>query len=98
MKKHINKNKLNIIAETLKGLGHKLRIEILEFVADEERSVSEIVTYLKVEQAVVSQHLKIMKECNILVVEKRGQERIYSIANQKFKNLLSCLQNCSEEN
>ena len=54
-------------ANRLKSIAHPMRIAILELLREKEKlSVTEIYSYLKLEQAVASNHLSILKEKGVL--------------------------------
>jgi len=73
-------------AKIFKALGEPVRLEIIEFLRDGEKSVLEMTEHLKVIQPVVSRHLKILKACGLVKDRKEGNQRFYSITNpETFK-------------
>ena len=66
----------------LKALGEETRLRILRLLFKESLSVNEISESLKVSQYNVSKHLRIMREAGLLETEKRGQQRLYSVASK----------------
>ena len=58
--------------------------------------VTDIYEKIGVEQAVASQHLKILKDRRILESKKEGKKSFYFIRNEKFKLLLSYIDECNE--
>jgi DNA-binding transcriptional ArsR family regulator len=60
------------------ALADPTRRRILEMLADhEEFAASEIHDQFQVSPQAISQHLKILREANLINVEKRAQQRIY---------------------
>jgi DNA-binding transcriptional ArsR family regulator len=53
------------------------RREILVLLAHEEKSVSELVTEMRVEQPVVSKHLKVLREVGLVRVRRNGRHKMY---------------------
>lgn len=77
-----NKNKFK--AKIFKALSDPVRLEILDFLRDGEKCVCEIIPYVKCIQPVVSRHLKILKDCGIVIDRKEGNRRLYSITDQRI--------------
>jgi DNA-binding transcriptional ArsR family regulator len=62
------------------ALADPTRRSIIEMLADnDELPASEIHNNFKVSPQAISQHLKILREANLIHVEKRAQQRIYRI-------------------
>jgi len=64
----------------LKALGEETRLRMLRLLFEEPLSVNEIAARLNVSQYNTSKHLRIMREAGLLVVEKRGKLRLYTVA------------------
>jgi DNA-binding transcriptional ArsR family regulator len=71
---------LNCIA-ALKALSEETRLRILRLLFKERLSVTDIAETLKVSQYNISKHLRIMREAGLLETEKRGQQRLYTVAS-----------------
>lgn len=82
------------IAKTLKAVAHPLRLQILERLAQKECSVLELVEYLKQPQAIVSQHLRVMRSSSVVTYRRKGSKVIYSLAHNGLQQLLNCLLTC----
>ena len=61
-------------------LSNPLRIDIISSLEKKPKSVMELSKYLKVEQSKLSHALKELRECNIVNVEQKGKQRIYSLS------------------
>jgi DNA-binding transcriptional ArsR family regulator len=73
------------------ALADPIRLEILEFLRDEEKCVCEIVPHLNLIQPVVSRHLKILKDAGIVKCRKDGTKRMYSVVDPKIFNVIDSL-------
>ena len=64
----------------LKALGEETRLRILRLLFKEPLSVNEISDRLRASQYNISKHLRIMREAGLLVTEKQGKQRLYTVA------------------
>jgi ArsR family transcriptional regulator, arsenate/arsenite/antimonite-responsive transcriptional repressor len=81
-----------------KGIGNGSRYKIIQVLLKGEQTVGGIVKAVKLSQPAVSQHLKTLKTCNLVLDKKKGQEVYYSV-NTKYtvellKSLLDDVSNC----
>ncbi len=74
-----------------KGIGNVNRYRILEVLMRGPQTVSHIVKKVHLSQPAVSQHLKALKECNLVTNNKEGQEVSYSINVLYTTKLLTSL-------
>ncbi len=66
--------------QTFSALAEPTRRNILELLAHSgQMSASDIYKKYSVSPPAISQHLKILKDANLVEVEKRAQQRIYAI-------------------
>jgi len=70
-------------AEICKTLTNPKRIEILNALKTEERTVTELVNALGASKANVSQHLAVMRHKGILTTRREGVNIFYRVANPK---------------
>lgn len=70
-------------AEICKTLTNPKRIEILNVLKNEEKTVSELVAALGVSKANVSQHLAVMRHKGILMTRRVGVNIYYRVTNPK---------------
>ena len=61
------------------ALGDPTRREIFERLADRPRSVGELASELPVSRPAVSQHLKVLKDAELVVDRRDGNRRIYQL-------------------
>lgn len=70
-------------AEICKTLTNPKRIEILNALKTEEKTVTEIVELLGASKANVSQHLAVMRHKGILTTRRAGVNIFYRVSNPK---------------
>ncbi len=82
---NINETK---IADFFKAIAHPTRIKILKTVYQNDFCVNDISEQLKLNQPNTSQHLAILKEKNILVKIKKGNEVCYKVKDPAVIKLI----------
>jgi DNA-binding transcriptional ArsR family regulator len=83
------------IAETLKAVGHPVRLQIAALLEEEEMCVGDIVTTLGAKPAITSQQLNMLKDKRVLACRREGAKVFYRIANPNIIKLLHCIhENC----
>jgi DNA-binding transcriptional ArsR family regulator len=88
----IDSNEIEKAANRLKAIAHPTRIAIIELLTEKTKlSVTEIYKTLKLEQAVASNHLNILKEKGILSSKRNGQKIIYSVKSKTMNTVLTCV-------
>jgi ArsR family transcriptional regulator len=80
-----------------KSIGNETRYRILQSLLKGSKTVNEIVSEMDLTQPAISQHLKTLKESNLVLDEKRGQEVFYSINAEHTLTLLTSLVKDLEE-
>ena len=78
-------------ARRLKVCGHPVRLRLLCAIEQRQPCVSDLWHCLGEEQAVVSQHLAVLKRAGIVRSRANGNRRIYSIADPFVKALVASL-------
>lgn len=79
------------IAKMGKGIGNENRYRILEAVMKKPRTVGQIAKDVDLSQPAVSQHLKVLKEANLVEDTRRGQEVVYTVNVSYMASLLKKL-------
>ncbi len=75
----------------LKAVSDKNRLKIVCFLKNSEKCVCEIVDFLELPQNLVSHHLKILRNQNILKTRKDGLKVYYSINDQNIEKSVNFL-------
>ncbi|WP_404452058.1 metalloregulator ArsR/SmtB family transcription factor [Virgibacillus necropolis] len=73
----------------LHGFSHKTRIQIIESIKEEEKTVSQIVSDINGNQSNISQHLACLKGCGLIVGRQDGKYVYYRVRNQLVRDLLT---------
>lgn len=71
------------------GFSNKTRIQILECIKNQEKTVSQIIEEINGNQSNISQHLACLKGCGIIVGRNEGKYVYYSLRNQQIRDLLT---------
>lgn len=74
-----------------KGLGNASRYRIVEALLKGRKTVGEIATIVKLSQPAASQHLKVLKESDLVIDERRGKEVFYTVNAEHMLELLKKL-------
>ncbi|PFN82060.1 transcriptional regulator [Bacillus sp. AFS076308] len=91
------KSDVDLKVKFLRGFSDKTRIQILESIKEQEKTVSEIVEDLNGKQSNISQHLACLKGCGLIVGRQDGKYIKYSLRNQQVSELLKMFHTVFEE-
>jgi DNA-binding transcriptional ArsR family regulator len=80
-------------SEFLKALSHEVRLLILCFLIDGEKSVSEIERMLRLRQPAVSQQLARLRADGLVETRRNGKNVYYSLARTEVRDLIEVLHN-----
>ena len=69
------------------ALAHPTRRQLFERIRQGPCTVTELVAVVSVSQPAVSQHLKVLREAQLVQVNKQGQHRIYQLSPQGLEEL-----------
>lgn len=82
----------------LKCICDETRFEILELLQkNKELCVNDFVKELKIEQPLISHHLKTLKNCGIVRSREEGKRSIYAISNSQLSELISNVTKASKK-
>ncbi len=89
--------KLLRASELLKVAAHPQRLGVLDLLGGKKRMcVNDLVEALGIEQAILSQHLTLMRDKGLLGVEKEGKYSFYFLKQPGFLRIIRELENCCE--
>ena len=71
-------------AEISKTLAHPLRIAILHYLKDGERTVNDLTQTLGASQSNISQHLALLRQRQVVKTRKEGSTVYYRVASPKI--------------
>ena len=73
--------------DSLSALADPTRRQIFEHLARAPSAVGQLASQLPVSRPAVSQHLKVLSDAGLLVVEQQGNRRIYAVDQNGLKEL-----------
>jgi rhodanese-related sulfurtransferase/DNA-binding transcriptional ArsR family regulator len=85
-------------AEMAKALGHAHRLEILELLAQGERSVESLAERAGLTIGNASQHLRLMRQAGLLVSRRDGKRIFYRLSDPAVLDLTAALHRLAERN
>ena len=65
--------------DVFQAIADPVRRDIIELLANETLTVNTVAEKFNVSRPAISKHLKILKECGIIVINKQGRERYCQI-------------------
>lgn len=86
------------LTRVLKALGDTSRLNIVISIGKKARSVSELVKATGLSQTLVSFHLRVLREANVVTTERNGPFIFYSLSNPNLNNTLSELAKATKSN
>ena len=75
----------------LRALSHPRRREMIEFVADVERTSSDLAGRCRLSRPATSQHLKVLREADLVSVRADGNRRLYRARADRMAEVLMML-------
>ena len=91
MKTKVEGNELyEMKAAVMQALAHPIRLKIVDFLADGEKCVCEIVKIVDSERTNISKHLSILQKADILSSRKAGLKVFYKVNMCCVSNFLAC--------
>ncbi len=92
MKHQIDLHQVKKSQMALRALNHKLRQLILSTIEKEGNiTVTELYKKLRLEQAVASQHLAILRKADIVKTKREGKFIFYSVNFDRIKHIEKCV-------
>ncbi len=79
------------VAQVLKAVGHPVRLKVVELLERGEMCVGDICDALDEKQAMMSQHLNMMRDRDVLGCRREGAKVYYFIKNKNVVKLLHCI-------
>lgn len=90
----INPEKLEAASELLRALAHPLRLQIVEFIDQNDAiNVNKIYNTLKLEQSITSQHLRVLRSTELVSTEREGKFIHYRVDYDKVDQTVKAIRN-----
>ena len=80
-----------------KALSDPTRRKILELLAEKDMTAGEIADHFKISKPSISHHLNLLKNSELILGEKQGQNILYSLNTTAFQELTKWLYNFKEK-
>ncbi len=81
-------------AETLKALGHPLRLRLVAALCEGDRTVTDLVNLTGARPATVSQQLRILRMRGLVRSRRSGGFATYHVADPGLCDLIRCIGRC----
>ncbi len=77
------------VSELFRALSSPVRIALVSLLTDGEMCVHELVDALALPQPLVSQHLRILRDADLVTRTRRGREVAYVLADEHVAHIVS---------
>ena len=81
--------RLKLVSKFFKGFADYSRLCIFQSLMDGEKTVTEIIDYTSFSQSKISNHLKCLRESDLVEARQDGKFIYYEIKDEKIKTILS---------
>lgn len=79
--------------QTIRALAHALRLDILSYIDQHPgTNVNSIYNALELEQSITSQHLRILRQAELVSYVREGKQILYSLNYPRLHSLQSAIQ------
>lgn len=76
----INRHRLKVSTGIMRALAHPLRIKMMQYLDEREKAcVNDIFEALEIKQAVASQHLRVLRQADLVYTERSGKFIFYAL-------------------
>ena len=97
LQERLSAQKLLTAVNMLKVIAHPVRLAIVDLLSKHKSlTVIEIQDLLHIEQAIASQHLTLMQDKGILLSQREGRYKYFSLKFPHMKNIITCMENCCQ--
>jgi ArsR family transcriptional regulator, cadmium/lead-responsive transcriptional repressor len=80
---------VDTVAKFFRALGDPTRLRLLEFLLEEEHTVSECVAHVGLSQGRVSVHLACLADCGYVACRRTGRNAFYRVADSRVADLVT---------
>lgn len=82
--------------DVFQAIADPVRRDIIGLLADESLSVNSVAENFEISRPAISKHLKILAECGIVVINKKGRERYCEIQPAELKPVANWIEQYSK--
>ncbi|OGF67464.1 MAG: hypothetical protein A2Y62_18110 [Candidatus Fischerbacteria bacterium RBG_13_37_8] len=87
----MNKTRCIKCSELLKVIAHPIRLQLLCLMMNEQKNVSSLCKKLKLHQAVISHHLSLLRNKNIVKAQRKGTMVHYKLVDPTISAIMNAL-------
>jgi DNA-binding transcriptional ArsR family regulator len=80
------------VSETLKALAHPARLKMVAGLLKNECNVAQIQRVLGLPQSTISQHLRILKNADIIKGRREGTKTCYRVIDMRVRKIVEIIQ------
>ncbi len=84
-------NRFAVAAEYLKCMAHPHRLRMIEMLLSGRYTVGELAEACGIPSHMASEHLRLMRQCKMLVAERNGRKMFYRVTDPGLERLLAQL-------
>ena len=84
-------------SEIIQAAAHPIRLAIIEYLADGEQCVCDIVEHVNAQRSNVSRHLAVMLKAGVVESRKDGLKVMYSLKTPCIVKFLDCVEQALKE-
>jgi len=79
------------VSEALKALAHPARLKIVAGLLKNECNVAQIQKVLRLPQSTISQHLRVLKNADIIKGKKEGAKTCYRVIDVRVRKIVGII-------
>jgi len=79
--------------ECLKTIAHPDRLRMIQILLKNDATVGSLAKACRIKHNMASEHLRIMKDRDLLDSTKKGREVFYKIKEKALSNIIKCIEN-----
>jgi ArsR family transcriptional regulator, nickel/cobalt-responsive transcriptional repressor len=79
------------------NLANPTRLAAIEQLMEKPMSVNELATALGQEQSMVSHNLKLLRQCNLILIERQGKKHIYTVNQETLRPIFGAIENHAQK-
>lgn len=83
----------DLYAQTMKALSDPNRVQILDILSCDSLIARDILKHFNFTQPTLSHHIKVLRDINLVIMEKEGTWHRYSINKKTVEQLMAFTQN-----
>lgn len=84
----MNKDSIKEGALVLRAVNHPFRLQIIDYLYEkEEADVTHLYVNFRVEQSVMSQHLRILRKAKVVTTTRLGKRIYYKVNNERVDDI-----------